>query len=170
MQLRRSQVTEAHPRCPVGPKHLIHSHGSYTRCGDGDECTPTEVIPRWLCLPCGHTISVLPDHLLPYRPVSLARVEAHFDARAHDLPEPPATEKQKGCLKRAWHRFTQRLDAFAAVLGQVMQLDQSSAKLTWLKLRQLGNLKSILHQLAAPFKTSLLHDYLCLLAWPANTT
>ena len=170
MQMRQSQVTGDHPLCPVGPKHHIHVHGSYTRYGEEDVLEPTEKIPRWLCLPCGHTISVLPDHLLPYRPVSVARLEAHFEARANDLPEPPATEKQKGCLKRAWHRFTRRLAAFAVVLGQIMQLGQPSAKRTWLELRQLGNLRWILHRLVDPFKTSLLHDYLCLLAWSANPT
>ncbi len=66
MQMRQSQVTGDNPLCPVDPQHLIHGHGSYTRCGDDDVLKPTEVIPRWLCLPCGHTISVLPDHLLPY--------------------------------------------------------------------------------------------------------
>ena len=169
MQLRQSQVTGDNPLCPVDPKHLVHGHGTYARCGEDDVLKPTELIPRWLCLPCGHTISVLPDHVLPYRPVSVPRMEAHFDALANDLPEPPATEKQKGCLKRAWHRFTRRLAAFAVVLGQIMQLGQPSAKRTWLELRQLGNLKRILHLLAESFKASLLHDYLCLLPWSADT-
>lgn len=168
MQLRQSQVSGDRPFCPVDRSHTVHVHCSYSRFVECDE-DQVEVIPRWLCLPCGHTISVLPDHMLPYRPVPVARLQAHFDAHALDLPEPPATEKQRGCLKRAWHRFTQRLGAFATVLGQIMQFDQSNAKLIWLQLRQLGNLKKILHLLAEPFKTSLLHDYLCLLVWPANT-
>ena len=169
MQLRQCQVSGDRPSCPVDPSHTLHVHCTYTRYGECDEDREEE-IPRWLCYRCGHTISVLPDHLLPYRAVSVARLEANFDARANDLPEPAAAEKEKGCLKRAWHRFTQRLAAFAAVLGQVMQLGQPSAKRAWLELRQWGSLKEILHRFADPFKTSLLHDYLCLLAWPANTT
>lgn len=169
MQLRPSQVAGDHPLCPINSHHAVHLHGTYDRYGDSD-LEPSEAVPRWLCYPCGHTISVLPEHLLPYRRVSVARLEEHFDARANDLTEPPASELVKGCLKRAWHRFTQRLTAFAVVLGQVMQLGPPSAKRTWLKLRQLGNLNAILHQLAQPFKTSLLHDYLCLRPWLANTT
>jgi hypothetical protein len=78
------------------------------------------------------------------------------------------TEKESGCLKRAWDRFGQRVAALATVLGQMMQIRDRTPKPCWLALRRWGNLPAILRQLARPFKTSLLHDYLCLLPWDAH--
>jgi hypothetical protein len=104
--------------------------------------------------------------MLPYRPLKTELVEEHFDAQAGEQPaQVEVTEKESGCLKRAWHRFTQRLDAHASVLGQMMQIRLSDAKLIWIQLRRLGNLKGILRLLARKFKTSLLGDYQCLKPW-----
>lgn len=122
-------------------------------------------IDRFLCAPCGHTISVLPDDTLPYRAISVPKVEASFDAKASDQPEPSVTETERGCLKRAWRRFSRRIAALAVVLGQVMQIRRSDAKQTWPQLRRLGNLEQILHLLGDKCKTSLLADYLCLKPW-----
>ena len=101
----------------------------------------------------------------------LPLVQQHFDARALDgqTQEPPATEKEKGCLKRAWDRFGQRLTALTTMLGQLMQIRIRTPKLIWSTLRRLGNLPAILRQLAQPFNTSLLHDYRCLQPWRRRT-
>jgi hypothetical protein len=170
MQIRASSFKGDRPACPLNPNHKVHCHGTYDRydnCDDEHE-KEKEDIDRYLCLPCGHTISVLPDCFLPYRAISVPLVQKHFDAQADpgQSPEPPATEKERGCLKRAWNRFGQRLAALATVLGQVLQIRaRSSPKLCWTALRQRGNLEAILLQLAQPFNTSLLHDYLCLRPW-----
>ena len=68
MQIQASSFTGIHPPCPVDPDHTIHGHGSYERYANCDDNT-LEAILRFLCVPCGHTISVLPDHRLPYRAV-----------------------------------------------------------------------------------------------------
>jgi len=105
--------------------------------------------------------------MLPYRPLKAELVEGDFDTRSGDQPEEAElSEKESGCLKRAWHRFTQRLDALTSVLGQMMQIRASDAKLIWIQLRRLGNLRDILHLLGRKFKTSLLGDYRCLKPWP----
>ena len=106
MQIRASSFKGERPSCSLNPNHQVHVHGSYDRyanCDDEEE----EDIPRYLCVPCGRTISVLPDHFLPFRAVGVPLVEKYFDAQAHpgQTPEPPATQKEKGCLKRAWTRF-----------------------------------------------------------------
>jgi len=167
MQLRQSQVQGDRPCCPVDPKHAIDHHDQYDRFANCQELTKSKWIPRFLCRHCGHTISVLPDDTLPYRAVSAPVVEQCFDAKAAEKEEPPVSENEKGCLKRAWQRFTQRFDALASVLGQMMQLRQRSAKRIWTQLRRLGNLERILKLLSKSFKTSLLHDYQCLRPWSA---
>lgn len=166
MQIRSSSFQGDRPSCPVDPRHAVDRHGRYERNANCDDQQKEEV-DRFLCRPCGRTISVLPDHFLPYRAVSVPLVQQHFDAQAHPGPtqEPLATEKEKGCLKRAWDRFGQRVAALATVLGQMMQIRSRNPKPYWLALRRWGNLPAILLQLAKPFNTSLLHDYLCLRPW-----
>ena len=169
MQLRESQLKGERPKCPVDFKHQVHQHGAYYRYGDCEEEESSIEVPRYLCCLCGHTISVLPDEMLTFRPLRTQLVEAHFDAQAEGRAEAAeAPEKQSGCLKRAWHRFTQRLDALTAVLGQIMQLRETEAKRIWRQLRRLGNLREILRFLAEKFKTSLLGDYRCLKPWAAE--
>jgi hypothetical protein len=170
MQIRTSSLYGLRPSCPVDPRHPVDRHGHYHRYANCDD-RQKESIARFLCRPCGRTISVLPDHFLPYRAVAVPLVQQHFDARALDgqTQEPPATEKEKGCLKRAWDRFGQRLTALTTMLGQLMQIRIRTPKLIWSTLRRLGNLPAILRQLAQPFNTSLLHDYRCLQPWSRRT-
>ena len=166
MQIRASQMKGDRPYCPVDQDHKIHCHAAYERYGDlNDQKPQVVVILRFLCVPCGHTISVLPDKMLPYRPIPVPLVEKHFDALANATPPPAATPKEKGCLKRAWACFTGRVGALCAVLGQMIEAVQPSATALWKQLRQWGNLPTILRQLSEPFKTSLLRDYLCLKPW-----
>jgi hypothetical protein len=171
MQIRASSLKGDRPWCPLNRGHKIHCHGTYDRYAkcDGQE---TENIDRFLCLPCGRTISVLADHFLPYRPVPVSLVQKYFDAQVDpgQSQEPPATEKEVGCLKRAWNRFGQRMSALAAVLGQMLQIRTSAPKPFWSALRRWGNLTDILLQLASPFNTSLLHDYLCLQPWTHSSS
>ena len=165
MQTRSSLLPGDRPACPVNPKHPIHRHGKYDRYADCQEQTKSKWIARFLCYLCRFTISVLPDDTLPYRPISVPKVQGSFDAKAAGRPEPPVTERERGCLKRAWHRFAQRITALAVVLGQIMQIRRTDAKQTWPQLRRLGNLEQILGLLGRKYKTSLLADYLCLKPW-----
>ena len=166
MQIRKSHLLGDRPACSVDPKHKIHCHGSYNRNGDCNDKNPLVVIIlRFLCVRCRRTLSVLRDDLLPYRAVPGPLVEKHFTALAQGTPPPAATQKEKGCLKRAWARFTGRVAALLAVLGQMIAAVKPSASTLWKELRQWGNLPRILLQLAEPFKTSLLGDYLCLKPW-----
>ena len=166
MQIRASSLKGDRPACPLNPDHKVHVHGPYDRFANCDD-EEKEDIPRFLCVPCGRTISVLPDHFLPYRAVGVPLVEQHFDAQSNpgQAPEPPATQKEKGCLKRAWTRFKQRVDPLSATLGQMIRPVKPTAAQLWKQLRRKSNLAVILLELAKPFNTSLLHDYLCLAAW-----
>jgi hypothetical protein len=166
MQLRTSCVHGDSPACPVDAHHKIHRHGSYGRYANCSDVAPLVVmVLRLLCVRCRRTISVLPDHLLPYRAVPTPLVEKHFDAVANGTLEPPATEKEKGCLKRAWASFSGRVAALLAVLGQIIEKVKPGTADLWRQLRRWGNLPAILRHLAAPFKTSLLGDYRCLKPW-----
>jgi len=141
MQTRQSLLKGDLPCCPVDPKHPIHRHAKYDRYADCQELTKSKWIPRFLCRPCGHTISVLPDDTLSYRPISVPLSEASFDAKAAGKPEPPVTEKERGCLKRAWARLRQRVDVLLAVLGQMIEAVKPSPSEFWNQLRRYGNLE-----------------------------
>jgi hypothetical protein len=184
VQKRKSQLKEDRPDCPIDTSHPIHKHGAYERYGDCDGDEKDLSIPRYLCAPCGHTISVLPDDVLPYRAVRTEQVERHFHERVDGTapsppplpppllgptrPPPPPTEKEKGCLKRAWRSFERHVTKLAAVLGQIIaRVKPNDGADLWKQLRQLGNLEVILGILSEPFKTSLLKDYGCLQPWPA---
>lgn len=168
MQKRKSELKGDRPICPIESSHGIYVHGSYARYGDCDGDTKDLNIPRYLCGRCGRTISVLPDDVLPYRAVRTDKVEKHFQARVDETPPPAATEKEKGCLKRAWRSFERHTTKLAAVLGQIIaRVKPNDGADLWKQLRQLGNLEVILNLLADRFKTSLLRGYLCLEPWPA---
>jgi hypothetical protein len=170
MQIRASSFKGGRPTCPLNPDHKVHFHGVYGRYANCDD-QQKEAIARFLCVTCGHTLSVLPDHFLPYRAVAVPLVEKHFDAQANPgkSQEPPATEKEKGCLKRAWTRFLQRVAPLSAMLGQMIRPVKPTAAQLWNRLRRESNLPTILLQLAKPFNRSLLHDYLCLRPWSSTT-
>ena len=170
MQVRFSSLKGNRPCCPVDPNHAVDCHGVYRRCADCNDNDKKEAVDRYLCRPCGRTISVLPDHFLPYRAPAVDLVQKHFDAQANpgEAEEPPATEKEKGCLKRAWARFKQRVAPLKARLGQMIRSVKPSAAQLWNQLRRTSNLSAILLQLAHPFNLSLLHDYLCLLPWGSD--
>ena len=170
MQIRKSTLKGDRPLCHVDPSHTVHGHGSYDRfenCNSSEQ----EAIRRFLCVVCGHTFSVLPDGFLPYRPISVAKVQAHFDAQANPGQgrENSVTENEKGCLKRAWARFKQRVCSLTATLGQMIEAVKPTASQLWNQLRRQSNLTQILLQLAKPFNTSLLADYRCLIPWNLNT-
>ena len=166
MQIRASSFRGDRPACPLNPNHKVHVHGPYDRYANCDD-EQKEDVPRFLCVPCGRTISVLPDHFLPYRAVAVPLVEKHFDAQANpgQTEEPAATEKEKGCLKRGWARFKQRVSSLTARLGQMIRPVKPTAAQLWNQLRRKSNLATILLQLARPFNSSLLGDYLCLRPW-----
>ncbi|MEK7685030.1 MAG: hypothetical protein AAB466_06385 [Verrucomicrobiota bacterium] len=168
MQKRQSSFQGDRPPCPLDPHHTVHRHGSYTRWANCNDDL-LQVILRFLCTGGLHTISVLPDDRLPYRTVSVPLLEKDLDARLNGTPPPAATVNEKGCLKRAWRRFTQRLAALAGRLGQMLSVVNPTPKRVRSQLRRWGNLPVILLQLARPFNTSLLHDYLCLLPWSADS-
>ena len=166
MQLRKSSLQGDRPVCPLDPHHKIHRHDQYERYGNCDDKNPLiVVIFRFLCVRCHRTLSVLPDDLLPYRAVPVPLVEKHFDAQANGTPKPAATEKEKGCLKRAWASFRGQTELLIALLGQMIRPVKPCAANLWFQLRRWGNLPAILAQLAEPFKTSLLGDYRCLKPW-----
>ena len=68
---------------------------------------------RLWCPPCGHTVSVLPAHRLPYRSLGVERLEGGFDAQVEVGTglDPPPEPVEAGCLQRAWHRFRTRVKA-----------------------------------------------------------
>ncbi len=161
MQVRQSSVCGERPECPVDHTHRVHSNGTYERYAKADG-TEKEKIPRWLCtVGCG-TISVLPDTMLPYRPVSTGLINEWFDAGFMGRAPPEVTENEKGCLKRALTRFLQRIPSLTEVLGQMVKALSPTATQLWVQLRKLGKLTAILRFLAENFKTSLLGNYRCL--------
>ncbi len=164
MQKRKSECRAERPLCWVDPTHTVHRHGWYDRYANVND-DEREVIERFLCRPCGHTLSVLPTHRLPYVAMRTEQLEAHFDAGRKEAILPPATEKEKSCAKRAWARFAQRVDALTGRLGQMIRVVKPTAAALWCELRRQSTLGEILHLLSAQFHTSVLKDYLCVRPW-----
>jgi hypothetical protein len=161
MQLREGSFYRPRPTCPKDPKQRVHRHGFYERYVDCDSQRRSR-IERFLCPRCGRTLSVLPKNRLPYIALNTPIVESEFDARASGTDPPPSSEKERGCLRRAFERFAARVAPLCALLGQMIGPTKPSVGECWRGLRQLNNLEGILLLLGTKFNTSLLADYRCL--------
>ena len=142
----------------------MHRHGSYQRY---QQPTGAATFPmqRYLCPPCGHTVSVLPAQRLPYRPLAVERLQGAFDAQAEVGRglDPPPEPIEAGCLQRAWNRFLTRVHILQDALGQILPAALQSAPQLWRESRRaLGSAEAILRFLARSCKRSLLGDYACL--------
>ena len=140
----------------------VHRNGGYyrNRYAQGDERV---FIEQFECVLCDQTFTVLPDDMLPYRPIEAGKVEAWLDAE-HGLSNerPQVTEKEKECLRRTVCNYAARTPSLIQVLGQMIRSIRPSPHQLWKQLRRIGGLAEILRFLAERFKTSLLGDYRCL--------
>jgi hypothetical protein len=119
-------------------------------------------IEQYLCVLCRQTFTVLPDDLLPYRPIEVSKFQGWLDGvfGLNRLPE--VTEKEKGCLDRAVCKFDKRTPSLVQILGQMIESVGTGARRLWHQIRRIGELAKILQLLAENFKSSLLGDYRCL--------
>jgi len=161
MQFRQSQLKGDRPVCPADPNHIVHGNGRYQRRRkpDGDEQV---FVACWNCTECSHSFSVLPDDMVPYRPISTGQLESELESAFCGKDPPHRTENEKGCLNRARKSFIINIPFLTKLLGQVIKTTRPSAAELWKELRKLGDLKEILLYLATHFKTSLLKTYRCL--------
>lgn len=171
MQIRQSTCSSSSPQCPFDHEdhaRCLDRHGYYERYADS--CGDQKVrIQRFYCRLVGKTLSILPDHMLPYRALPVPSVEEHFDQQCGDdraKRQPSAqSEVEVGCLQRAWHRFTSpsRRQSLTEFFGQRLVLTNTAAEL-WSAMRHsAGELTGILVELAREGR-SLLRDYRCLSA------
>ena len=108
MQLREGSFHAPRPACPKHPKQRVHRHGFYLRFENCDSQRRLR-IERFVCPRCGRTLSVLPKNRLPYIAMDTTMVESEFDARASGTDPPVTSEKERGCLRRAFARFAGRV-------------------------------------------------------------
>jgi len=124
-------------------------------------------VQLYWCPGCGLTISVLPAGRLPYRAVGVERVEAFFNEQAEfgTGPDPPPSELEAGCLRRAWARFQARVPVMKEALGLLLDIVPDKVGALWKQMRLAkGTLEDILRYLGQWHKRSLLGDYQCLRA------
>lgn len=122
-------------------------------------------MPRFLCLPCGHTVSVLPAGRLTYRPLAVERLQGYFDGQAKVSCglDPPPEPIEAGCLQRAWNRFLTRVETLKDAFGQMLAAQLHQAQALWKEVRRaVGSAEDMLRFLAQNGKRSLLGDYACL--------
>jgi transposase-like protein len=119
MQLREGSFHGPRPACPEHPKQRVHRHGFYARFENCDSQQRLR-IERFVCPRCGRTLSVLPKNRLPYIALNTTMVESEFDARASGTDPPSRSEKERGCLRRAFARFAARVTSLCALLGQMI--------------------------------------------------
>ena len=144
----------------------MHRHGSYRRYKKpkGAQKFPVQ---RYVCPPCGRTVSVLPANRLTYRPLEVTRLQTYFDAQAkvNTGLDPPPEPIEAGCLQRAWNRFLTRVQSLKDAFGQMLSAGLRTAQELWKQLRRcVGSAEKMLRFLAENCKRSLLGDYACLRA------
>lgn len=143
----------------------MHRHGHYPRYAD-PEGTEQEWIARFLCPPCGLTISVLPPHRLPYRAIRAERLQAHFDCRAGIQTQgldPPPRVVEAGCLQRAWSALAARVKTLKEAFGQLISSTVAEVASLWASLRRSSDsVPKMLCFLSEHHRISLLGNYLCL--------
>jgi len=164
IQIRDNSFKGDRPECPKGCRRRLHRHGGYWRYKGVDE-SKRHPIQRFCCPLCRRTVSVLPECFLPYRSVPVDRLQGHFDVKAGigSGPGPPPSEKEAGCLKRAWSRFAARSVPLRQLCGQLLPASMPSIEHLWMEMRRaMGSLKEILQWLARTRNTSLLGDFACL--------
>lgn len=167
MQVREGTLKGQRPQCPRRCPGKTHWHAQYERYASPDG-TAKEKIQRWLCPQCGVTVSVLPDHRLPYRSVEAERLRADFDRRAGLTsagPDPPPSVVEAGCLQRAWSCLAARVKRLGEAFGQLLPSGIDEVHHLWRAIRQTKNsVAKVLLFLSESHQISLLGDYRCLRA------
>lgn len=143
----------------------MHCHGHYERYAD-PEGSALERVCRYLCRPCGLTISVLAPHRLPYRAIRAERLQGDFDQRAGiqtpALDPPPRVVEASG-LRRAWSALSARVALLQEAFGQLMEDSVSEVTSLWMRLRvAMDSVPRMLRFLSEHHRISLLGNYRCL--------
>ena len=170
IQIRENSFSGQRPECPKGCRQRLHRHGAYSRF-KGVDGTQFHWVQRFCCPSCRRTVSVLPECFLPYRSVPVDRLQAHLDRKAGigSGLDPPPSEREAGCLKRAWSRFALRSGQLRQLCGQLLPATITSVDHLWTEMRRaMGSLKRILQWLAATRNTSFLGDYACVKSDPGS--
>jgi hypothetical protein len=161
MQIRQSSMKGDRPECPLDHRHTVHKHGSYVRyCGlEGGTDDDRWNIPRFLCVLCRWTISVLPDNQLPYRSIDVGRLVLWLNREYLGRPEPPAaSEKEKGCVRRALRCFVRHSPSLIKALGQIVKDIGASARSLWRSLSRLNDMSGMMRFLQEKLKPEKLAD------------
>lgn len=102
--------------------------------------------------------------MMPYRAMPVERMEQlvdeHLCMADGGARPPPASEVEKGCLRRAVKVLSKRTPFLSGLLGQQMPWEAKvDTGCFWRALRKLGPLVDILARLARDFKTSVFGCY-----------
>lgn len=168
MQIRQSTFESSQFKCPFHNEEAedcLLKHGTYKRYANASGDTRV-AISRRLCKFTGKTVSILPDEMLPYWPLSVPELDEHFERRStiaeQESTEPPKTSSNE-LPERAWIRFCSapRLQSLTEYFGQRLPLGEVPGTLWQAIKRTGGTLSKILCELAQAGK-SLLGDYRCL--------
>ena len=152
VQVGQSSVRGDRPLCPRDSDHRVHRHGTYGHYRDC-QSAEKERVPRYLCVWCRTTISVVADSRLPYRSVSLEVVKQWLDWALGGGPAPPvAGERERGCASRAVRCFVRHSPVLGTALGQIVRDVGAGAASLWRTLVRLSKTEPILRFLQAKLK------------------
>lgn len=153
------QVLQVKRPCPACKSRSLSRHGSYRRWIYGSARRERVIIFRLRCRPCGLTVTLLPDLLVPYRRYALGVVEAALSALLGGASCRAAAVEASGVELPAdvsvtdallWTRLTpsyQRVHAWLARLTATATPDVQAAS-EWLVRRVPGGLGA--HLVATP--------------------
>lgn len=152
MQLLAVNFNANRPNCPACQGRL-HRHGHYARRRRG------QIIPRWFCIPCQRTFSILPSDLLPYRGLSCAELQNQFDRWAfedHSLTSTAAVAALRSFLEPKVQRELQH------ACGQLLDEPRAQGQALWRGIRRFcPSVGDLLRWLANQSGLSLLGRYVC---------
>ena len=144
----------------------MHRHGKFKRIGN--DGLPT-MLQRYRCPRCLRTCSILKDGMLPYRRISAEELQSCLDNPQQSQAKTESPKLPKPVLSAA-KRFHERTRWLVMLMGPGLSRlplglapGEFSQRL-WEALRgHYGDAATILRVLASSFRTSLLHDYRCLI-------
>jgi len=144
---------------------MVHRHGHYERYEE-PEGSSLERVFRFLCRPCGLTISVLEPHRLPYRAIRAERLAGEFDQRAGIQTQgldPPPRVVEAASLDRAWSALSARVNVLQEAFGQLIESSVSEVASLWRSVRlAMDSVPRMLFFLSEHHRISLLGNYQCL--------
>lgn len=148
----------------------LHRKAFYWRYGSADSVEKDVPVDCFRCPLCRRCFSVIPEGMMPYRPLPSAAAAAYADQQSGLIDIAETVAAQSARQRRSWQSFWGAFVIHAIVLAGILGIDlNSKPPVIWKALRHRKNGNStpasaILIELHA-WRTSFTFSYLSLKPW-----